>query len=178
MQLWRLVDNTLRKHKARPAAFSIRDINNRWHIMSCLWEARDTTSMRPWSCVLTEQIDTNSNWQWDLDTVQENKCYNTNITNQRLRKRTEGETEDGMRRKAEKQHGGSHLPEKHSCSLSMCVYFPKMLPVVIFQYQILLAWEILWALQQTAGVLSSLVTERERGLQPHTGLLSGHTGVI
>ncbi len=97
------------------------------------------------------------------------------LTNQRWGKRREGETEDVMRRKTAR---GEYLSEKHSCSLSVCVYFLKMLLVVIFQYQILLAWEILWALQQTAGVLSSLVTERERGPQRHTGLLSGHTGVI
>lgn len=36
-----VVDNTLRAHKARPAAFSISHVNNRWHIMLCLSEACD-----------------------------------------------------------------------------------------------------------------------------------------
>lgn len=36
-----VADNTLRAHKARPAAFSISHINNRWYIMLCLSEASD-----------------------------------------------------------------------------------------------------------------------------------------
>lgn len=58
------------------------------------------------------------------------------LTNQRWTKRREGETEVVMRRKTA---SGEYLSEKHSCSLSVCVYFLKMLLVVIFQYQILLA---------------------------------------
>lgn len=41
-------DKTLRLHKARPAAFSIRHLNNRWYIMSCLWKACDIKTMKPW----------------------------------------------------------------------------------------------------------------------------------
>lgn len=124
MQLWRVVDNTLRKHKARPAAFSIRDINNRWYIMSCLWEARDTMSMRPWSCVLTEQIDTNSNWQWDLDTVQENKCYHTDFTNQRWRKSKERERQMmgwGERQK-NSMEGAIYLKNTPVAYLCVCIF--------------------------------------------------------
>lgn len=63
--------------------------------------------------------------------------------------------------------------------LPICVYFPTMLLVVIFQYQILLAWEILQALQQTAGVLSSLVTEQERGAaEPYWSFIWTHRGHI
>lgn len=49
----------------------------------------------------------------------------------------EGETEDGMRRKTEKQGGSIYL--KNTIVAYLCVYFLKMLLVVIFQYQILLA---------------------------------------
>lgn len=36
-----VADNTLRAHKARPAAFSISHVNNRWYITLCLSEAWD-----------------------------------------------------------------------------------------------------------------------------------------
>ncbi len=54
-----------------------------------------------------------------MDTVQENKYYNTDFTNQRWRNKGEGE--DGKEEKERKQHGESYLPEKHSCSQSVCV---------------------------------------------------------
>jgi len=159
-----VADNTLRTHKARPAAFSIRHVNNRWYITTRLRGACEMKQGR--GCVLTEEIDTNSNWQWELDPVREqtSKQISQTLTVQRLRERREEDTEDMMSRKKDNK-GGIYLKN-------------TLLLEVIFQYQILLAWEILWALWQTAGVLSSLVTEQERGPQCHTGLLSGHTGVI
>lgn len=118
---------------------------------------------------LTEGTNTNSNWHWDLATDF------TNSHQSERKERTEGDTGCGGEKE---KHSKGSMYQENTPEAYLCVYFLKMLLVVIFQYQILLAWEILRALQQTVGVLLSLVTKREGAAAPYWPFIWTHRGHI